>query len=49
MPFPKRSGFEPGWPKRKIGDEFNAVFCDVFIMKNGKINQLIVYLMEVKI
>jgi ketosteroid isomerase-like protein len=34
--------------KRKDGGFLNAVFCDVFIMKNGKIDKLISYLMEVK-
>ena len=34
--------------KKKAGDELNAVFCDVFLMKNGKIDQLTSYLMETK-
>ena len=34
--------------KRKDGGFLNAVFCDVFIMMNGKIKQLTSYLMEVK-
>lgn len=34
--------------QKKTGDLLNLVFCDVFIMKNGKIKQLISYLMEVK-
>lgn len=31
--------------KRKGGSVFNAVFCDVFHMKNGKIKKLTSYLM----
>jgi uncharacterized protein len=31
--------------KRKGGKVFNAVFCDVFHMKNGKIKKLTSYLM----
>ena len=31
--------------KRKGGDLFNAVFCDVFHMNNGKIKKLTSYLM----
>ncbi len=31
--------------KRKDGGELNAVFCDVFLMKNGKIKKLTSYLM----
>lgn len=26
----------------------NAVFCDVFVMKNGKVKQLTIYLVELK-
>jgi ketosteroid isomerase-like protein len=33
--------------KRKDGGFLNAVFCDVFIMKNGKIDKLTSYLMQV--
>ncbi len=34
--------------KRKDGGILDAVFCDVFEMMNGKIRQLISYLVEVK-
>jgi ketosteroid isomerase-like protein len=33
--------------QRRDGGMFNAVFCDVFIMRRGKIAHLISYLMEV--
>jgi ketosteroid isomerase-like protein len=33
--------------QRRDGGILNAVFCDVFIMRGGKIAQLISYLMEV--
>jgi uncharacterized protein len=33
---------------RKQGGLLNAVFCDVFVMRNGKIQQLTSYLVEVK-
>ncbi len=32
--------------RKKEGDLLNAIFCDVFHMKNGKIKQLTSYLME---
>jgi len=34
--------------KKKDGGFLNAVFCDVFGMKNGKIKQLTSYLVELK-
>ena len=34
--------------KRRNGGLLNAVFCDVFVMMNGKIKQLTSYLMELK-
>ena len=34
--------------QRREGGYLNAVFCDVFVMQSGKIQQLISYLMEVK-
>jgi uncharacterized protein len=34
--------------KKKDAEYMNLVFCDVFEMKNGLINKLISYLMEVK-
>jgi len=34
--------------KKKDAEYINLVFCDVFEMKNGLINKLISYLMEVK-
>lgn len=34
--------------KKRDDDFVNLVFCDVFVMKNRKIKQLISYLMEVK-
>ena len=34
--------------ERKIGGWLSLVFCDVFVMQNTKIKQLISYLMEVK-
>jgi ketosteroid isomerase-like protein len=33
--------------KKRDGDFINLVFCDVFVMKDGKIKQLTSYLMEV--
>ena|SRR3990167_7333178 len=33
--------------QRKTGEFLHLVFCDVFVMKNGKIKQLTSYLMEV--
>jgi ketosteroid isomerase-like protein len=33
---------------RKYGGFLNAVFCDVFVMRDLKIRQLTSYLMEVK-
>ncbi len=33
---------------RREGGILNAVFCDVFVMTNGKINRLTTYLAEVK-
>lgn len=33
---------------RKDGGMLNAVFCDVFEMRNGKIKRLVSYLMEIK-
>jgi len=33
--------------QRATGGVLNAVFCDVFVMRGGKIAQLITYLMEV--
>jgi uncharacterized protein len=33
---------------KKDGSFLNLVFCDVFVMQNGKIRQLTSYLMEVK-
>ena len=32
---------------RRAGGVLNAVFCDVFVMRRGKIERLISYLMEV--
>ena len=32
---------------RVTGEELSAVFCDVFVMHNGRIKQLISYLVEV--
>ena len=34
--------------KRADGGLLNAVFCDVFLMRDGKIRRLISYLMEIK-
>ena len=34
--------------KKKEGGSLNAVFCDVFVMKNAKIRQLTSYLLELK-
>jgi ketosteroid isomerase-like protein len=34
--------------KKKTGEVINLVFCDVFVMQDGKIKQLTSYLMEVK-
>jgi ketosteroid isomerase-like protein len=34
--------------QRKAGGVLSAVFCDVFVMRGGKITQLITYLLEVK-
>jgi uncharacterized protein len=34
--------------QKKTGDYLNAVFCDVFLMQNGKIKQLNTYQMETK-
>jgi uncharacterized protein len=34
--------------KKRDGASFSAVFCDVFMMKQGKIDRLTTYLMEVK-
>ncbi len=34
--------------KKRGGDIFKAVFCDVFVMRNGKIKRLTSYLNEVK-
>ena len=34
--------------KKRDGALFNAVFCDVFVMKQGKIDRITTYLMEVK-
>ena len=34
--------------KKRDGGLLSLVFCDVFIMRNGKIKQLTSYLMEVK-
>lgn len=34
--------------KRKGGESFKAVFCDVFVMRNGKIKKLTSYLMMTK-
>lgn len=34
--------------QRTTGGVLNAVFCDVFVMRGGKIAQLITYLMEVR-
>ena len=34
--------------RRKAGGDLSAVFCDVFVMRRGKIAQLSTYLMEVK-
>ena len=34
--------------QKKTGEILHLVFCDVFLMKNGKIKQLTSYLMEVK-
>jgi uncharacterized protein len=33
--------------QRKEGEALNAHFCDVFVMQDGKIRQLITYLVEV--
>ena len=33
--------------QRVTGEELNAVFCDVFVMRGARIGQLISYLMEV--
>jgi hypothetical protein len=32
---------------RKVGDALNALFCDVFVMRDAKIAHLTSYLMEV--
>jgi len=34
--------------KKKDGGFLNAVFCDVFVMENSKINRIISYLVEEK-
>jgi ketosteroid isomerase-like protein len=34
--------------ERKTGGFLSAVFCDVFVMRGGKIRRLISYFMEVK-
>ncbi|MBI3320551.1 MAG: nuclear transport factor 2 family protein [Candidatus Omnitrophica bacterium] len=34
--------------QKKAGGFLNAVFCDVFAMRDGKVKQLTSYLMEVK-
>jgi hypothetical protein len=34
--------------KRRGADFINLVFCDVFEMKDGLINKLVSYLMEIK-
>jgi uncharacterized protein len=34
--------------KKKTGEVLNLVFCDVFVMQDGKIKQLTSYLMDVK-
>ena len=34
--------------KRRDGGELSAVFCDVFVMRDAKIKQLISYLVEIK-
>ena len=34
--------------KRADGELLNAVFCDVFLMRDGKIRRLISYLVEIK-
>ena len=34
--------------KRADGGSLNAVFCDVFVMKNTKIQKLITYLMQLQ-
>jgi ketosteroid isomerase-like protein len=34
--------------KKKAGGELKVVFCDVFLMRDGKIRQLTSYLMELK-
>jgi len=34
--------------KKKEGGFLNAVFCDIFVMKNAKIKQLTSYLVELK-
>ncbi|MGH7399522.1 MAG: nuclear transport factor 2 family protein [Candidatus Rokuibacteriota bacterium] len=34
--------------RRRDGELLNAVFCDVFAMKNGRISRLTTYLAEVK-
>ena len=34
--------------EKKAGGILNLVFCDVFVMKNGKIRHLTSYLMELK-
>ena len=36
------------WAAKRDGGELNAVFCDVFVMREGLVRQLISYLMEVK-
>jgi hypothetical protein len=33
--------------KKKDAEYINLVFCDMFVMKNGLINKLTSYLMEV--
>ena len=35
--------------RRRAGGVLNAVFCDVFVMRGGKIARLISYLMEVPV
>jgi ketosteroid isomerase-like protein len=34
--------------ERKAGGFLNAVFCDVFVMRSGKISRLITYFVELK-
>jgi uncharacterized protein len=34
--------------QRKTGEIMNGVFCDVFVMRGGKIQRLISYFLEVK-